>query len=327
MILVTGGAGFIGSNVAACLAAHGRDIAVCDELGSEGKWRNLAKVPLRDIFAPDRLDEWLGIHRDAVEAIVHMGAISETSATDADRVIEVNFGLSWKLWQWCASRQKPFIYASSAATYGGGEHGFDDDASPQALALLRPTNVYGWSKHLFDQRVVRAVARGEPAPPQWVGLKFFNVYGPNEYHKGSMRSLIARQYEPVSAGRPLVLFRSCHPDYADGGQKRDFVFVDDCVDVIAWLLDNRSVVGIYNLGTGQARSFAELARALLAACGVPERIEYADLPNEIRDHYQYFTQASLERLREAGYRRPFTPIEAGIRRYVERYLSRLDRYR
>jgi ADP-L-glycero-D-manno-heptose 6-epimerase len=326
MILVTGGAGFIGSNIAAALCERGGVVTVCDRLRHEGKWRNLAKTAIADIVAPEELDSWLD-GKAGLEAVVHMGAISSTTATDADHTFEVNVGLSTRLWKWCASHRTPFVYASSAATYGAGEQGFVDDDRAEALLRLRPLNVYGWSKCFFDRRVANAVARGEQAPPQWVGLKFFNVYGPNEYHKGSMQSVVAQKFPLADAGAPITLFKSHDPRYADGGQLRDFVYVRDCVDVVLWLLQQPRVNGIYNLGTGEARSFADVARAITAALGVPARIEYIPMPDAIRPNYQYFTKADMRRLREAGYEAPFTSLEAGVRDYVTNYLAKDDRYR
>lgn len=327
MILVTGGAGFIGSNIVAALCERGEAVAVCDFLGHEGKWRNLAKAALCDVVAPAHLEAWLKRHQDALDAVIHMGAISSTSATDADLVIETNFQLSWYLWQWCARHGKRFLYASSAATYGNGAQGYDDDASPQALSRLRPLNLYGWSKHLFDRRVARAVADHEMLPSQWAGLKFFNVYGPNEYHKGDMQSVIARYYPSAAAGDEVGLFKSCRADVADGEQKRDFVFVGDCVDVILWLLDHPAINGIFNLGTGEARSFADVIRALFSALDLPARIAYRDMPEAMRVHYQYFTEARIDRLRAAGYAQPFRSIEEGVHLYVKRHLSQQDAYR
>jgi ADP-L-glycero-D-manno-heptose 6-epimerase len=327
MILVTGGAGFIGSNITAALAERGVPVAVCDRFRNTSKWRNLSKLELRDVVAPEALTAWLDAHAELVEAVVHMGAISSTTESDVDLIMEVNFRLSRMLWRWCASHGKRLIYASSAATYGTGEHGFDDDASPEALAKLRPLNAYGWSKHLFDRWVARELAEGAARPPQWVGLKFFNVYGPNEYHKGGMQSVVAQKYPLAANGEPLTLFRSHRSDVADGGQKRDFVYVRDCVDVALWLLDHPDVNGLFNLGTGQARSFEDLARAIFAALGRPADVSYVDMPAIIRPNYQYFTEASMERLRKAGYTRPFTSLADGVRDYVGRYLSMPDRYR
>jgi len=324
MIVVTGGAGFIGSNIVAALAASGEAVAVCDRLRQADKWHNLAHVAVRELIAPDELLAWLPAHASGVEAVVHMGAISSTTETDVDLIVEVNFRLSQALWRWCALEGKRFIYASSAATYGGGEQGFDDD--PRRLPLLRPLNAYGWSKQLFDRWVASTLAAGDPSPPQWVGLKFFNVYGPNEYHKGSMRSVIAQKYPLAASGRPVTLFRSHRPDVPDGGQKRDFIYVRDCVRVVQWLLAHRAVNGLFNLGTGRARSFAELAGALLAALQRPQRIEYIEAPPEVLAHYQYFTEARVERLREVGYTEPFTALEEGVAEYVQRYLSQPDPY-
>lgn len=327
MILVTGGAGFIGSNIIAALDERGSPVAVCDFLGEEGKWRNLAKAELWDAFHPRQLKAWLDRHAEVLETIIHMGAISSTSATDADLLIKVNFRLSWYLWQWCAHHSKRFLYASSAATYGAGEQGYDDDGCPEALSTLRPLNLYGWSKHLFDRRVARVVANRETVPAQWAGLKFFNVYGPNEYHKGDMQSVVVRNYATAACGDEVALFKSYRAGIADGEQKRDFVFVDDCVEVILWLLDHPAVNGLFNVGTGEARSFADLIRALFAATGHPTRIGYRDMPEAMRNHYQYFTQARIERLRAAGFTQPFLSIEQGVQRYVERYLSQPDVYR
>ena len=326
MILVTGGAGFIGSNIVSRLAERGHAVAVCDFLGQDAKWRNLAKADLCDVLSPDQLGAWLESNQGAVETIIHMGAISATSAIDADVVIEVNFRLSWRLWQWCARHGKRFLYASSAATYGSGQHGFDDNSSVEGLAKFRPLNLYGWSKHLFDRRIARAVSSGEPLPLQWAGLKFFNVYGPNEYHKGEMRSVVAHNYQSAASGQPINLFKSYRSDCADGEQKRDFVYVADCAEVILWLLDNPKVSGVYNVGTGVARTFADMARALFAAVERPEQIAYVEMPVEMRARYQYFTEARIDRLRAAGFARSFTTIEQGIGLYVNRYLSQPDVY-
>jgi ADP-L-glycero-D-manno-heptose 6-epimerase len=327
LTLVTGGAGFIGSNVVAGLCGRGARVAVCDRLRQGDKWRNLAKRELVDLVAPETFHQWLAVHGGSVDAIVHMGAISSTTETDADLIVDVNFRLSNALWSWCSQHEVRFIYASSAATYGDGGQGFEDAATPDALSLLRPLNAYGWSKHLFDRRVVRAVTDGDAVPPQWAGIKFFNVYGPNEYHKGSMRSVIAQKLPLATANQEITLFKSYRPDIADGGQRRDFVFVGDCVDVVLWLLDHPEVTGLYNLGTGEDRSFDDLAHALFDALDKPPKISYVEMPESIREKYQYFTRASMSRLRAAGYDRPFTSLEAGVRSYVQQYLMQPDPYR
>ncbi len=328
MILVTGGAGFVGSNLVAALDARAdRDIAICDRLGRGDKWRNVAKRRLADIVPPEHLLGWLERPGLRIDMVLHMGAISATTETDADLIVAANVRLPLELWGWCARRQVPFIYASSAAVYGGGEAGFDDAADDAYLAGLRPLNPYGWSKLLFDRRVLALALRGGPAPPQWAGLRFFNVYGPNEYHKEGMRSVAAVLYPSLAAGEPARLFRSYRADVADGEQRRDFVHVDDCVQVMLWLMDHPEVSGLFNVGTGRARTWNDLARALFAALGREPRIEYIDMPESLRPRYQYHTEARMERLHAAGYPLPFTTLEAGIDRYVRDFLAAADPYR
>jgi ADP-L-glycero-D-manno-heptose 6-epimerase len=264
---------------------------------------------------------------ERLRAIVHMGAISATTEADVDLIVARNVRSAFDLIEWCSAAQVPLIYASSAATYGDGKEGFDDLFTRKSLARLRPLNAYGWSKHVVDRRLARLVENGAKLPPQWVGLKFFNVYGPNEYHKDSMRSVIARNFAQVQQGAPLRLFRSYKPEYADGGQMRDFIYVRDCVDVVLWLLDNVNVSGLYNLGTGHARTWLDLATALYAALGRTPCVEFVEMPMELRSKYQYHTQARIDRLREAGYRRPFTSLEQGVEDYVKRYLIKEDPYR
>ena len=326
MLLVTGGAGFIGSNVVASLNEAGRaDVAVSDILGSEGKWRNLAGRQLADFVPPAELPRWLDGRR--LDGVVHLGAISSTTATDGDAIVENNFRLSLRLFDWCAFARTPFIYASSAATYGDGAAGFSDDWSLSALKRLKPMNLYGWSKHLFDLAIVERVARKDNVPPQWAGLKFFNVFGPNEYHKGEMMSLVAKRFDEAKLGTPVRLFKSQRAGIGDGEQKRDFIYVDDAVAVVRWLIETPSVSGIFNVGTGQARSFRDLMTALFAALGREPAIEYIDMPASIRDSYQYFTEADVGNLRRAGYNAAFMPLEGAVDRYVKSYLDRPDRYR
>jgi ADP-L-glycero-D-manno-heptose 6-epimerase len=326
MLLVTGGAGFIGSNVVAALNDAGRsDVAVCDLLGSDGKWRNLAKRRLADILPPAELPGWLNGRR--LDAVIHLGAISETTATDGDLVIETNFRLSMRLLDWCTAHPTPFIYASSAATYGDGAQGFSDDPQLSALKILRPMNLYGWSKHLFDMAVAERAARGERLPPQWAGLKFFNVFGPNEYHKGAMMSVLARRFDEVKSGRKVQLFKSHREGIADGDQRRDFIYVDDVIRVMMWLLATPSVSGLFNVGTGKARSFEDLMLAAYAALGTRPNIEYIDMPISIRDSYQYFTQSEVDRLQRAGYNGGFTALEDSVGTYVRDFLDRPDRFR
>jgi len=327
MFLVTGGAGFIGSNVVASLNEAGAtDVVVNDWLGAgDGKWRNLAKRQLADLVAPADLMRWLEGRK--LDAVIHMGAISDTTASDGDLVMENNFRLSLRLLDWCTTTRTPFIYASSAATYGDGTRGFTDDWSPEALRTLKPLNLYGWSKHLFDQALIDRYMKKDNLPPRWVGLKFFNVYGPNEYHKGAMASVLAKLFDGAKAGQPVKLFKSHRDGIADGDQRRDFIYVDDAVAVLRWLLDQSSVNGIFNVGTGKAESFRDMITAMFTALGRAPNIEYVDMPENIRGQYQYFTQSAVENLRRAGYNAGFTPLEAAVGEYVTGYLDREDRYR
>jgi ADP-L-glycero-D-manno-heptose 6-epimerase len=324
---VTGGAGFIGSNMVAVLCRRGHRVAVCDSLGDGDKWRNLSKHPVEEFVPIGECTGWLARRGGQLSAIVHMGAITATTCTDVDALLANNLRLSIDLWEHCAQARLPLVYASSAATYGDGSAGFADDLDPDYLARLRPLNPYGWSKHLFDQYVSRALQRAAEPPPLWAGLKFFNVFGPNEYHKGSMMSVVARNYDVVASGRPVRLFKSHRAGIADGDQRRDFVYVDDCVEVLLWLLSGAGVSGLYNVGSGQARSFVDLVNALAAACGREPNIEFVDMPIELRRNYQYWTEADLGRLRAAGYPAPMTSLEDGVRAYVSDHLSRDDRYR
>jgi ADP-L-glycero-D-manno-heptose 6-epimerase len=327
MILVTGGAGFIGSNIVAALAETGDEpVTVCDWLGVDQKWRNLAHHLVDDVIAPEALADWLK-HQSHLTGVLHMGAISSTTVSDADAVVRQNFQTSRLLWEYCADHRLPLVYASSAATYGDGAAGFDDDDTAEALAKLTPLNLYGWSKHWFDRWAVDQRDRGLAQPPFWAGLKFFNVYGPNEYHKGDMQSIVAKNHAPVTAGETVGLFQSHRPDYEHGGQLRDFVYVQDCVDVALWLLRAMPRSGLYNVGTGQARSFKSLVEALAGACGQPPRIDYVPMPEVLRPRYQYFTEARMDRLRAAGYNQPFHSIEDGVGDYVRRFLSQPDPYR
>jgi ADP-L-glycero-D-manno-heptose 6-epimerase len=326
-ILVTGGAGFIGSNIANDIADKDEYRAVvCDIFGKTEKWRNISKHRIFEIIAPDEVFYWLEANRDNLKAVIHLGAISSTTETDVDLILQNNFSFSRQLWNWCTLNQKSFIYASSAATYGSGENGFVDDASEQYLSKLRPLNAYGWSKQLFDQFVSANVRRNDQCPPQWVGLKFFNVYGPNELHKGSQKSVAAQIFPHAREHRPVKLFKSYHPDYPDGGQMRDFIYVRDCVRVIQWFLKNPGVSGLYNLGTGQARSFNDLANAMFAAMGDKASIQYIDMPEEIKNKYQYLTEAKITKLRDAGYNEPFTSLEEGVKDYVQHFLQKEDQY-
>ena len=328
MIVVTGGAGFIGSNLVAALEERGGDeIVVCDSLGSEDKWRNIAKRQITELLAPDELQSWLSSNIASVHMIFHLGAVSSTVERDVDLIIQNNFRLSQALWDICVRRDVRLIYASSAAVYGDGAAGFDDECTLEAMATMTPLNPYGWSKLLFDRKVAYYASRMTRLPGQWAGLRFFNVYGPNEYHKGGQRSVVPQFWQQIKETGQARLFKSENPDYADGAQSRDFIHVDDCVRIMLWLYDNYGISGLFNVGTGQARTFEDMANAIFAALGVEPRIEYFDMPDNVRDQYQYFTQARMDRLREAGYDQPFTPLEDGVRSYVQDFLETGDPYR
>lgn len=329
MFVVTGGAGFIGSNIVATLEERYPEekIVICDRLRDGVKWRNIAKRDLFDIIHPDALSAFLYDNAADITAIFHMGAISATTEQDADKILENNFHLTTHLWEWCTEHQVRFIYASSAATYGQGEKGFDDFEDRENLSTLLPLNAYGWSKHLFDRTVARLTQSDGPTPPQWAGLKFFNVYGPNEYHKGGQKSVVAHVYPQAAQNDMCKLFKSHHPDYDDGGQLRDFVWVGDVVEVMMWLLENPDVSGLFNVGTGVARSFKDLAVAVYAALDKEATIQYVPTPENIRDKYQYYTQADMSKLHKAGYEREFTTLEEGVRLYVQDFLSQDDPFK
>lgn len=327
MIIVTGGAGFIGSNLIKALEARGHgDIVVCDILGDDDKWKNIAKRELADIIPPEALTDFLDDNAKDIETVFHMGAVSATTERNADLIVRSNFRLSLDLWNWCADTETTLIYASSAATYGDGDQGFSDDDSIDGLSRLQPMNAYGWSKHAFDRRIARLVSENGPRPPHWAGLKFFNVYGPNEYHKGGQISVALKNFREISEHGKAVLFKSHNPDYPDGGQKRDFVWVGDCVNVALWLSDNPGTQGIYNVGTGRARTFEDLAKAVFGAMGRDPAIEFVDTPEAIRDRYQYFTEADMTRLQQAGYDGSPTELEHGVASYVRDHLAAADPY-
>lgn len=321
LMLVTGGAGFIGSNIARALAADGRRVVVADWLEDGPKWRNIADIPLYDVIRPEAVESFVTREGGRLGGIVHMGAISATTERDGDKIVARNIRATLDLWSQCAVKGLPFIFASSGATYGDGSEGFADADDDGALSRLAPLNPYGWSKLFVDRRIMADVRAGRPCPPQYAGLRFFNVYGPGEAHKGDMRSVVHKIHPAAAAGESVTLFKSHNPAYGDGGQLRDFIHVRDCVGVVQWLLENPQVSGIFNVGTGQARSFADLAKAVFAALGREPRITYVDMPEHLRGAYQYFTQAEMGKLRAAGYTAPFTSLEEGVASYVTGHLS------
>ncbi|MEK9671154.1 MAG: ADP-glyceromanno-heptose 6-epimerase [Rhodospirillaceae bacterium] len=327
MYVVTGGAGFIGSNIVHGLESAGLGpIAVADRLDAPEKRLNISKRRDVQVVQPEDLLDFLADVGNALKAVIHMGAISATTETRLVRIIKQNVILSRRLWAHCAALGVPLIYASSAATYGGGAEGFDDDNAIPALTALKPLNLYGWSKKTFDIWVAEQAAVGAPLPPQWVGLKFFNVYGPNEYHKGRMQSVARQVFDKAKRGDACTLFKSHNPDYPDGGQMRDFVWVGDCTALVMWLLENPGVSGIYNCGAGKARSFRDLAAAVYCALGMEPKIDFVPTPEDIRDKYQYFTEAPMDRTRAQGFTRPTTALEDGVGTYVRDFLATDDPY-
>lgn len=326
MIIITGATGFIGSCLQAKLYHLKEQTVIVDWLGTEGKWHNIANHTPETLVFPQNLDEFLSYNCKKITAIIHLGAISETTARDGDLVWDTNIELSKKLWQWCAKYQVRFIYASSAATYGGANQieAFNDDHD--RIDSLKPLNLYGWSKHVFDQFVLKQLQANQSVPPQWVGLKFFNVYGPNEYHKGKMISVVKVKFDDIQKGKIPRLFKSDQKGLADGAQARDFIWVEDVVEVILWLLEHPKVNGIYNCGTGQARTYLDLAYAVCDAMGHKKEVEFIDMPETLQGQYQYFTQADMKRLKQAGYQKAFTPLEEGIAKYIQDYLLQSDPY-
>ncbi|MCX5850937.1 MAG: ADP-glyceromanno-heptose 6-epimerase [Deltaproteobacteria bacterium] len=316
MIVVTGGAGFIGSAFIWRLNREGiEDIVVVDRLGSTEKWKNLVPLRYADYFHKDTflsmvMDDSLPF---SVDAVIHMGACSSTTERDADYLMENNYRYSRRLAEWAITKGIRFIYASSAATYGDGARGFsDDDGTSMAL---RPVNMYGYSKQRFDLWVLQGGFEKHVA-----GLKFFNVYGPNEHHKREMRSVVHKSFGQIVERGRVRLFKSHRPEFEDGGQQRDFVYVKDCVEVMRWLLEHRAVMGIFNLGTGRSRTWNDLAGAVFNAMHRTPEIEYIAMPESIQAHYQYFTEARMEKLKTAGCDIRFSSLEEGIADYVEGYL-------
>ncbi|HOW97794.1 MAG TPA: ADP-glyceromanno-heptose 6-epimerase [Kiritimatiellia bacterium] len=314
--IVTGGAGFIGSNLVAALNARGEDhILVVDELGTDEKWKNLVGLRYEDYMGRD--DFRAAIQHDAltaVDAVFHLGACSSTTEKDAGFLADNNYRYTRELCEWCLHNGARFIYASSAATYGDGESGYSDD--DRHTLTLKPLNMYGYSKHMFDLWALRHALLD-----RIVGLKYFNVFGPREDHKGDMRSVVHKAYHQIRETGEVRLFKSYKPKYRDGEQVRDFIFIQDAVDVTLFFLDHPGVSGLFNCGTGQARTWNDLAKAVFAAMGLEPRITYIDMPPALREKYQYHTQADVLKLRKAGYDKPFTPLEEAAARYVKEWLS------
>lgn len=322
MHIVTGGAGFIGSAMIWKLNTMGIDnILVVDDLASTEKWKNLVNLRYSDYLHKDQFLKFMAEGDDpfGAKALIHMGACSSTTELDADYLMENNYRYTQMLCRYAVKNDIRFLNASSAATYGEGENGFEDDHA--TLGRLQPLNMYGYSKHLFDLWARRAGVLDRLA-----SIKFFNVFGPNEYHKGDMMSVICKAFHQIRQTGRMRLFKSYRPEYPNGGQMRDFVYVKDCVDILWWLLEHREVNGVFNVGTGIARTWNDLAKSVFAAMGRRADIEYIDMPESIRDKYQYLTRAQMGKLRDAGYTAEFSTLEDAAKDYVQNYLAKENPY-
>lgn len=321
MIIITGSAGFIGSCLLSKLNNKGiKDIVIADDFSDGRKNMNIAGKVYKERVDRMVLPEWIREHPGEVEMVFHLGARTDTAEFNKDVFTLLNLNYSKIMWQLCTEFNIPLLYASSAATYGSGEHGYDDDHG--LVQKLKPLNPYGDSKNEFDKWVLEQ----QHAPPFWAGLKFFNVYGPNEYHKNRMASVIYHAYNQINETGKMKLFRSHKEGFADGMQKRDFIYVKDVVNVCLFFYLNRKNSGIYNLGTGEARSFYDLAANTFLSLRKEPQIEYIDMPEDIRETYQYFTEAKMDKLRNAGYQMPFSSLEEGIEDYVQSYLIEKQYY-
>ena len=325
MIVITGGAGMIGSMIAWHLntVLERDDLVIVDRLQHAEQWQNLVHRQYANYLDKDELFDWLET-ANGIDAVIHMGAISATTERDFNKLAQDNIRYSQRLWAWCAEHQVPFLYASSAATYGDGEQGYDDNADD--IDQLRPLNGYGYSKQFFDQWALRQVRLQRSAPPQWCGFKFFNVYGPNEYHKERMASVALHSFHQFREHGTVKLFKSHKAGYEDGMQLRDFVYVKDAAAAVVHFLQHPAHSGIYNIGTGQARAFKDLATAVMSSMNRTPSITYIDMPQDLHGKYQYFTEANVGRLRAAGFNTPFRTLEEGVRDYVQHYLLQPDPY-
>ncbi len=327
MYIVTGATGFIGSNLIAEMQSRGyEEIVVVDWFGCDAKWKNVAKRGALRFVMPEQLSSFLDKNAKKIKGLFHLGAISSTTETNVDTIVANNFQLTVDLYEFCRMHGIRMVYASSAATYGAGEHGFVDNDDLSFLSSLRPLNPYGWSKNAVDKYIFNDMLHNGKSG-QVVGLKFFNVYGPNEYHKGMQMSVVRHFYEQFRTTGKVRLFKSYRDDCPHGEQRRDFVWVGDCVDVMLWMLEHGEVNGLFNVGTGHATSYNIVARSVAESMGMKAEIEYIDMPDSVRNQYQYFTEADLTKLRSVGYDREMTCVPDGVAEYVGRYLSQQDCYR
>ena len=318
MILITGGAGFIGSNLINSLISKDLSeiVSVDDKNCINQSYfvnKNFSQI------LPKELNSFLKKNKKKIKTIVHLGAITSTTERNVKLIIENNLELSIFLWNWCEKNKKRLIYASSAATYGDGSNSFDDNESENYLSKLMPLNLYGWSKHIFD----RLILKKKKKPSQLVGLKFFNVYGPNEFHKNEMKSVILKIYEKVSNNLQVNLFKSHNVNFKDGEQLRDFIYVKDVISILEWFLSNPKINGLYNVGTGVPRSFNDIAKSVFKNTNKTTSHKYINTPLKIRKQYQYYTKANIKKLRDSGYKKSFFSLEEGIKDYIREYLRKL----
>ena len=326
MIILTGGAGMIGSMVAWHLnnEMNFNDFVIVDDLVNEQQEYNFNKRDFVEYIKKDDLKKYLS-KKQNISAVIHMGAISATTESNFNRLLKSNIRFSQQLWHWCAKNKVPFIYASSAATYGDGSFNYNDNESE--LDQLNPLNAYGYSKHFFDRWIQLELAKKQPAPPQWCGLKFFNVYGPNEYHKDRMASVVFHAFNQYKESKQIKLFKSEHPSYKDGMQVRDFIYVKDAVKVVIFFLNNSKFSGVYNVGTGNPETFKALAEAVLSNnTGNPDEIKYINMPNDLKGKYQYYTKARIDKIRSIGFGDNFKNLNEGVTDYLKNYLLTSDRY-
>ena len=326
MIILTGGAGMIGSMIAWHLNTilNENKFVIFDDLINQEQEKNINKRKFIDLINKNDLPKYFKSN-NKITAVIHMGAISSTIESNFNKLLISNIRYSQMLWSWCAENKIPFIYASSAATYGGGENGYDDDEN--LLSKLTPLNAYGYSKHFFDQWILSQIKLNQPSPPQWCGLKFFNVYGPNEYHKDRMASVVFHAFEQYQEKKEIRLFKSANKNYKDGMQLRDFIYVKDAVEFVIFFLKNHHISGLFNSGTGSAQSFNDLANAVLQNTkGDKSNIKYIDMPDDLKGKYQYYTEANLDKISATGFNLKFKNLEEGVNDYMQNYLLTSDRY-
>jgi ADP-L-glycero-D-manno-heptose 6-epimerase len=320
-ILLTGAAGFIGSYLLGFLnKKEYNNIIIADDFSEEDKWFNFDSKKFAAKVEREELFDWLKKDNPKIDFVFHLGARTDTTEFDYSIHEKLNVEYSKKIWNYCVEKNIPLVYASSAATYGGGELGYKDDHD--IIEKLQPLNPYGISKNEFDKWVLKQTSQ----PPYWAGLKFFNVYGPNEYHKGRMASMVFHGYNQIKKTGKVKLFKSHKPEFKNGEQLRDFIYVEDVAKVCYWLMQNPVASGLYNLGTGKARSFNDLIKAIFKTLNLEHSIEYVDTPEDIRDKYQYFTEADMTKLKNAGYNEDFYSLESGVAEYVEHFLSKKEYY-